>query len=172
MKELLLIDGYNLLHQAEELFRREEDTLEEGRHRLIQRIQNYAGYGERPVVLVFDGAARIQEHAELHRNLEVVYTRREETADTYIERLAAVLARQGVRVTVVTSDYEEQKSIFGSGAIRQSSREFLRVLQDSKRSERAHYRDRGEQKNRLDRGLDERIRGVLEALRKSGGIEG
>lgn len=167
MKELLIIDGYNLLHQAEEFFRKDEDTLEEGRHRLVQRLQNYAGYGGRPVVLVFDGATRKQEDVERYRNLDVVFTRQEETADTYIERLAAVLVRQRVQVTVVTSDYEEQKSIFGSGAIRQSCREFLRILQDSKRSERAHYRDHGEQKNRLDRGLDERILAVLEALRKS-----
>lgn len=57
-------------------------------------------------------------------NISVVYTKKAETADAYIEKVSSELAGKH-RVRVVTSDGMEQMIILGNGALRVSSRAFL-----------------------------------------------
>src|SRR5699024_8000814 len=56
-------------------------------------------------------------------NLEVIYTRENETADECIERLIKPLKNVKNQVYVATSDYVEQRVTFGRGALRISARE-------------------------------------------------
>lgn len=60
-------------------------------------------------------------------NISVVYTKKAETADAYIENVSSELARKH-RVRVVTSDGMEKMIILGNGALRVSSRIFLDEL--------------------------------------------
>ena len=53
----------------------------------------------------------------------VVFTEEEETADDYIERLAAELNTPKKQVSVATSDLNEQWTVFAQGALRVSARE-------------------------------------------------
>ena len=56
-------------------------------------------------------------------NVTVVFTEEEETADDYIERLAAELNTPKKQVSVATSDLNEQWTVFAQGALRVSARE-------------------------------------------------
>ena len=55
-------------------------------------------------------------------NINIVYTKESETADTYIERVSHELSKNH-RVRVATSDGPEQMIIFGNGAMRISAAE-------------------------------------------------
>ena len=124
-KEYLLVDGYNIIFAWESLKALAADDLEAARERLIQMLSNYQGFRKCEVILVFD-AYKIKGHAtEIIRrgNIDVVYTKEAETADSYIEKTSHVLTKEH-RVRVATSDGLEQIIILGNGAGRISAREF------------------------------------------------
>ena len=85
----------------------------------------------RQVVLVFDAwmSDRMQRTTEVLGPVTVVYTRKNETADHYIERLCDSYSREmeygRLEIRVATSDNVEQTVVLGRGAIRLSSRELL-----------------------------------------------
>ena len=55
--------------------------------------------------------------------VEVIYTRKNETADERIEKLTNELKGRKKQIYVATSDMTEQNVIFGQGALRKSARE-------------------------------------------------
>lgn len=131
MKNILLVDGYNVIHAWPELNACKEN-LEEARNKLIDILANYGAFQDLEVTIVFDanavrGAAAF-EH--LAGKVAVVYTQEGETADSHIERMAYDMVRQQKQVYVVTSDWVEQMVILGAGAYRISARE---LLQDVKK---------------------------------------
>ena len=86
---------------------------------------NYQGYDGSELILVFDAYKVKGKHREVEKylNINIVYTKESETADTYIERVSHELSRKH-RVRVATSDGPEQMIIFGNGAMRISAEEF------------------------------------------------
>ena len=60
----------------------------------------------------------------------MVYTKEKQTADAYIERVTYEIASEHT-VRVVTSDYQEQLIILGSGGLRVSAREFYAEILDT-----------------------------------------
>ena len=128
--EYLLVDGYNIIFDWDELKDAARDSLEGARHLLMDLLCNYQGYKRCEVILVFDaykvkGSPGSVEH---YRNIHVVYTKEAETADTYIERATYEIAREH-RVRVATSDNLEQLIILGHGAVRVSAREFHQEIE-------------------------------------------
>ncbi len=122
--EYLLIDGYNIIFAWNELKKLAEDSLEDARDRLIQRIVNFRAIRETNVILVFD-AYKVkgnQREVESVHGVSVVYTKEAETADCYIEKTTKELCKN-YRVKVATSDNLEQIIIFGHGAVRLSAKE-------------------------------------------------
>ena len=81
------------------------------------------------IILVFDAYKVKGNVREIEKfgEINVVYTKEAETADTYIEKTSRELAKN-YRVRVATSDALEQIIVFGSGAVRVSAREFLEEL--------------------------------------------
>ncbi len=122
--EYLLVDGYNIIFAWDDLNDLAKTNIDGARHRLMDILSNYRGFKNITLILVFDaykvkgGVERIEEYHNIH----VVYTKEAETADSYIEKTAGVLAKKG-HVTVATSDSAEQVIIFGTGALRMSARE-------------------------------------------------
>lgn len=163
MNRLIIIDGYNLLSYAQEKCLFDFECLEEGRDYLRGVLMDFAAFQRQDLILVYDGAGK-KEDIEEYKHLQIVYSKKDETADTYIEKATDTFVRQGYSVTVVTSDYEEQKSIFGSGAIRLSSREFLEDLKSSKKKEKNYFIDQVGQRNYLDADMDEDVMRVLKAM--------
>ena len=83
--------------------------------------RSYSGY---ELILVFDAYKVKGKHREVERyhNINIVYTKESETADTYIERVTHELSKKH-RVRVATSDGLEQIIILGNGAMRISAAE-------------------------------------------------
>lgn len=128
MKPLLYVDGYNIIGAWSEADR-EGWPLDECRDRLIHIIEDYAGYTDQEVWLVFDGyrTERPVRTVDERQVITVVYTKHGETADHYIERMCQQLPRYR-EARVATSDGIEQTLILGRGAIRLSARELWREL--------------------------------------------
>lgn len=123
--EYLLVDGYNIIFAWEELKKLSEESLDLARAQLINRLRNYQGYIQSPVIIVFD-AYKVKDglgSIEKYGGLSVVYTKEAETADMYIEKTTHTLAKQ-YKVRVATSDTLEQVIILGSGARRISALAF------------------------------------------------
>ena len=120
-----LVDGYNIIFAWDDLKKLSEESLDLARSQLINRLRNYQGYVQSPVIIVFDaykvkdGLGSIQHYG----GLSVVYTKEAETADMYIEKTTHNLAKQ-YKVRVATSDTLEQVIILGSGARRISALAF------------------------------------------------
>ena len=128
--EYLLVDGYNIIFAWDELKALAEKSLDDARSRLIDRLRNFQGFRQQPVIVVFD-AYKVKGNpgsVEQLGGLSVVYTKEAETADQYIERVTHELGKKH-RVRVATSDGLEQVIILGHGALRLSAQNFRREVE-------------------------------------------
>ncbi|SEO76944.1 hypothetical protein SAMN04488134_112108 [Amphibacillus marinus] len=122
--DVLLVDGYNIIGDWDELKRLKDLDLEQARKLLIDRLAEYQAYRGYRVIIVFDAyGVKGLESKETPFQVEVIYTKEKETADQCIERLVKQLKNVKTKVYVATSDYTEQRTIFQQGAYRKSARE-------------------------------------------------
>ncbi len=161
LPEYLLVDGYNVIFAWEDLSELAKTSIAGAREKLQDILCNYQGYRQCQVILVFD-AYRVEGHTEEvfhYHNIDVVYTREAETADSYIERTAHQIGRK-YRVTVATSDGLEQIIIRGQGCVTMSSRELKEEIERSNREIRETYVERfPKNKNYLFGDLGDRLAG-------------
>lgn len=165
MPDVLLVDGYNVINYWPEL-NALKDNLEQARDKLVDRLAGYGAFKDYNVIVVFDANAVPGGGGRLDivpGGLQVVYTREGETADSYIEKAAYQLVREGRGVYVVTSDWDEQLTVLGVGAWRISARELRNdVLATDKNilegysHSAVNYR-RHELQNRLERDIVRRL---------------
>lgn len=127
--EYLLVDGYNVIFSWQYLREISNESLDTARNALINILCNYQGYSKCELILVFDAYRVKGKHREIEKvnNINVVYTKEAETADSYIEKVTHKLAKNH-KVRVVTSDGMEQFIILGNGALRVSSLAFLEEI--------------------------------------------
>ena len=124
--EYLLVDGYNIIFAWDDLKKLSQSSLNLARTTLIDRLRNYQGFRQTPVILVFD-AYKVKNNpgsVEHYGDFSVVYTKEAETADMYIEKVTHEIGQKH-RVRVATSDGLEQVIILGHGAQRISAENFL-----------------------------------------------
>lgn len=166
MKPLLLVDGYNILG-AWKLPVQKGWSIEEARDQLLHRLVDYAGYTEYEVILVFDGhqSERKQRSEERQGDVSLVFTKHGETADQYIEALAARTPRYRA-LSVATSDAVEQTVVLGRGASRLSARELLRDIQEIRSQGSAKTGRREIKRNALENYLTPGQQEILEKLRR------
>ncbi|ESP62882.1 putative cytosolic protein [Smithella sp. ME-1] len=102
---LILIDGYNLIRQSDNLRRYERKTLEAGRNALIARLVEYGNRRAHQIIVVFDGIQNgwAEEGRDREGKINIIYSRHGERADDVIKRIAAQTAGE---VIVVSSDRE------------------------------------------------------------------
>ncbi|WP_066366294.1 NYN domain-containing protein [Neobacillus fumarioli] len=124
--DILLVDGYNMIGAWPELKALKDKDLAAARDRLVERMAEYQAVTGFRVIVVFD-AHYVQGTAKTYQNhgIEVIFTKENETADERIEKMAISLNNRKTQIHVATSDYTEQWSIFGQGALRKSARELL-----------------------------------------------
>lgn len=132
LPEYLLVDGYNIIFAWDELKELAQVNLDSAREALIEILNNYQGYRKCNIIAVFDaykvkGGVRREER---HGNIDVVFTKEAETADTYIERATHEMKGK-YRVRVATSDRLEQMIIMGNGALRISAGEFKKEVEQT-----------------------------------------
>lgn len=170
MKDYLIVDGYNIIYAWPELQKLKETNLEHARSRLVDMLVNYSALSGEMVTVVFD-AHMVKNNPERSENIngvEVIYTQEGETADAVIEKLAGNLPDSGV-VYVATSDWDEQRIIFGRGAYRLTPRELLaRMKQLQKEGERL-YKSTTPTDSYLENRLVDEVRRALEDWRRKKG---
>ncbi|EOL49284.1 hypothetical protein RV11_GL001619 [Enterococcus phoeniculicola] len=134
--QLLIVDGYNMIGAWPELVQlKKQDLLEDAREALLNRLSNYAKYEGIKIIVVFDAqlVPGIQQNYKKYQ-LSVVFTKEEETADSYIERIAGELNTRLTQVTVATSDLAEQWVVFSQGALRTSANELYKSIKKTEKS--------------------------------------
>lgn len=167
MKDYLVVDGYNLLHAAAE---QTGDTrpFEEQRERLIARVANYAALTGQETCLVFDAWGSAERlSAERVSGITVVYTGKDQTADTYIEKYLYARPRLA-HVVLVTGDSAVQNMALLTGAERVSSRQFLALLAhaETQHTEALGGADSGALAHSVGEHVGAAERAVLEAMRR------
>ena len=120
----LIVDGYNVIFAWPELAQLAREDLAAARSRLMDLLSNFAGFKKCYLVLVFDGYKVKGNRGERTRyhNIQVVYTKENESGDMYIEALVNEIGRN-YNVRVASSDGLIQLSSFRSGVLRMSSQE-------------------------------------------------
>ncbi|WP_335872144.1 NYN domain-containing protein [Bacillus sp. 2205SS5-2] len=126
MKNILIVDGYNIIGAWPELRVLRDKDLAAARDRLIEQMAEYQGYTGYEIIVVFD-AHYVKGAARKYKNykVDVIFSKENETADERIEKLASELNNIKTQIHVATSDFTEQWVIFGQGALRKSARELL-----------------------------------------------
>ena len=122
-EECMIVDGYNIIFAWPQLKELAARNMDSARDKLKDILSNYQGYKGCRMVIVFD-AYRSKGNpgkSEKFHEIEVVYTRTDETADTYIERMVHQIVEK-YQITVVTNDGLEQLTVLGQGASRMSAR--------------------------------------------------
>lgn len=132
MKDILLVDGYNMIGAWPELRDLKNKDLQLARDLLVEKMAEYQAFSGMKVMIIFD-AHMVYGAGKKYKNyrVDVIYTRENETADERIEKLVKELKRVDRQIYVATSDYTEQSMIFGSGALRKSARELYIELENA-----------------------------------------
>ena len=136
----LIVDGYNIIFAWEELAETAKTDLDAARRRLCDLLSSYAGYKNCRTVVVFDGykvKGNPGEKANQH-NIQVVYTKENETADAYIESFVAQIGKN-YAVRVATSDALVQLSSFRTGVLRMSARELQEEVAIAQKEMAKHF---------------------------------
>ncbi|WP_373481810.1 NYN domain-containing protein [Acetobacterium sp.] len=130
MKTILIVDGYNVIHGSDDLKRLSEIQLEEARVKLINDLNGYSGFKGWETILVFDAYQQqtLEKREELVGRIKVVFTEKNKTADSYIEKLVYSLPK-AYSVRVVTSDFTLQQRVMASGAERVPVRELIQDME-------------------------------------------
>ena len=117
----MIVDGYNVIYA----WGLDTSNLEDARTSLLDILDDFAGFTGESITVVFDGYRTKSVMSETRYGLiDVVFTAHGVTADTHIQRIAKTSSQP---VTVVTADYLEQLSVFGSGSMRLTPAE-LQIL--------------------------------------------
>lgn len=139
-KQLLIVDGYNMIGAWPELQRlKKQNLLADARELLLQKLSNYTKFEGIDVLVVFDAqlVPGIQQTYKQYQ-LTIVFTKEDETADSYIERITGEKNTRLTQVTVATSDLAEQWQVFSKGALRISANELYKHLKKTEKNIEAH----------------------------------
>ena len=125
MSWVILIDGYNVLLNWPQFSEAVESAFDQARERLLRTVADYAHYHGHRAIVVFDAPSQNQRRAKREKRLglEIVYTRKQQTADAYIigwlERYTG-----NAHVEVITSDVELRQAAQRLGASVRNTFEF------------------------------------------------
>ena len=136
----IIVDGYNVIFAWEELAEQAKHDLDAARRRLCDILSSFAGFKKCYLVLVFDGwkVKGNPGEKEAFHNIQVVYTKENQTADAYIEALADQIGRN-YAVRVATSDALVQISSLRSGVLRMSARELKLEVEETRKEMQKHF---------------------------------
>jgi uncharacterized protein len=124
---IILIDGYNLIRQSDNLRRYERKALEEGRKALIGTLIDYGKKRNHSITVVFDGIQNgwADEGRDREEGINIIYSRHGERADDVIKRMAAHTMEEMI---VVSSDREITSYVKKLGKTSLTSVEFEMIM--------------------------------------------
>ena len=124
MTDYLIVDGYNVIGSWPELKGLRQKAMASAREQLIEMLAEYRAYTGQHVIVVFDAyRSKGRASQEIFPGLEIVFSKKGQTADSLIEALVSDLSGRH-QIAVVTSDWAQQQIVLGKGARRWSSQEF------------------------------------------------
>ena len=123
------VDGYNVINKWPKLKEAARESLETAREDLIEDLAEYSFLSGEKMVIVFDAynLDRLKETTIEKYGMKIVFTKRFQTADTYIEAELARIARRH-NVKVVTDDGQVQNMALVKGAVRMTALELKAAL--------------------------------------------
>ena len=129
LRNMVIIDGYNLIYSWETLKKTADFSLEKARDELMDILSSYVAYTKVELLLVFDAyLVKDGEGSEFVRDgYKVVYTKVDQTADAYIEKVMHDLGPD-YSIRMVTGDKLLQFSAVHSGILRMTAKEFVEEL--------------------------------------------
>ncbi len=124
-KNYVIVDGYNVIFAWEDLKELAKEDLSAARERLIQILCNYAAFTKYEVILVFDAYnnSSTAEKRENVNNIHVVFTKENEIADVYIEKIISEIGKNE-KVRIVTSDNLIKLTAVQYGVLRVNADDF------------------------------------------------
>jgi predicted RNA-binding protein with PIN domain len=171
VRELLIIDGYNFIFNFFQAGKLSTSQIEEIKEKLVTDLSAYNSQKDYEVIVVFDAhkGTNMERSSNFYDDIKVIHSRRGETADSVIEELVARWSSDR-RIVVVTSDYSQQKVVFGKNTTRRSSREFGLEL-EAVRNEIAGMVDKEKKKTKkafypIEKRIDSKTRKKISDLRK------
>ncbi len=111
----LIVDGHSIIFAWPELRKLHVRRSSLAREALISQLRHYQDWTGVRVVIVFDGKNRKVNTSSDPGDVQIVYSRRGQTADAIIERFASKYAGR-FDLTVATSDLREAETVHVSGA--------------------------------------------------------
>ena len=120
MKNLIIVDGYNVLIG----YYKENIPFKNKRGKFLTDVSSCKYYSNYEIIVVFDSKEQSFDYSEKYRQIEVIYSGYQKSADIIIGNL--INSKKGYdKIIVVSSDRLVQNTIFGSkNTVRKSSREF------------------------------------------------
>ena len=139
-QKYIIVDGYNIIFSWSDLAELARGDIDAARRKLCDELSSFAGFTKCRLVVVFDGwkqKGNPGEKSQFH-NIQVVYTKEGQTADAYIEALAAEIGNN-YSVRVASSDSLVQISSFRSGVLRMSARELMEEVEAVRKEMGQHF---------------------------------
>ena len=129
----VLVDGYSLLHHRPELAPGRARHSFHARDALVAALTQYQDSSGTPVTLIFDGGGAppdTPKNQTAKDGIEVLFSKKGQTADQIIERVAHLMKPYG-EVLAVTNDYAERETVISLGGSACSCENFLDMLNDT-----------------------------------------
>ena len=128
----ILVDGYSLLHNWPDLARGWARHSAAARDELIRRLTLYQDASGTPISVFFDGAGMTGSRPPVAAaaEVEVLYSRRGQTADQMIERAVHRFAPYG-EVLAVTDDHAERDTVISLGGSAASCWNFIQDVENA-----------------------------------------
>ncbi|WP_029066822.1 translation factor GTPase family protein [Lachnobacterium bovis] len=122
-EQILIVDGYNIIFGWPDLYELANTNMDSARDKLLDELANYQGFKHCEIIVVFDAYKNKNNPGKhnMYHNINVVYTKEDEKADTYIERKVNEL-KDKYNITVASSDGLVQLTTMKFGALRLSAR--------------------------------------------------
>ncbi len=128
----ILVDGYSLLHNWPELAPGQQRHSAAARDELIHRLTQYQDAVGTPITIFFDGGgAPVGVPRPVSSpQLEILYSRRGQTADDMIERATHRFQDYG-EVLAVTDDIAERETVLSLGGMASSCWNFIQTVENT-----------------------------------------
>ena len=126
----LIVDGHSVIFAWPELRTLHQRRSSLAREALVKRLRDYQDWTGTRVVAVFDGKGHdVTDSADPHE-IQVFYSRKGQTADSVVERLASQYAKD-FDLTVATSDTLERQTVTSFGAVSISPDTLREMIEES-----------------------------------------
>lgn len=147
-RNIIIIDGYNVLRTAERYAQLAgqapnfkdwtDEAWNAAREALLNDVFQIIDKSDQAFI-VYDAAKRISSvtHDPIDskiKNVEIIFTKHDETADTRIQKLSHSFRERGMEVQIVSSDLGIQDATMNMHVARTSSREFSINAEESTRN--------------------------------------